>query len=180
MESLFGISMNTIMGVLLAALAISLSSVAYVALRHRIFFLMGLRNMPRRRSQTILIVIGLMLSTLIISAAFTTGDTVDYSLTRQAYTLLGHMDEKVQQGSPEGIASGDAASGLDLPGDDYRKFQASLKQAKLADVDGSLGVLFEEVPVVNPASRLSEPSVTFTGLDADSLAGFPDVISAAS
>ena len=53
---------------------------------------MGLRNIPRRASQTTLIVIGLMLSTMIITAAFTTGDTVDYSITKQTYDLFGHAD----------------------------------------------------------------------------------------
>ena len=54
--------------------------------------MLGLRNIPRRMSQTVLIIIGLMLSTVIITAAFTTGDTVDYSITKQTYDQLGHAD----------------------------------------------------------------------------------------
>ena len=46
-------------------------------------FLIGVRNIPRRRAQTVLIIIGLMLSTLIITAAFSIGDTVNYSITNQ-------------------------------------------------------------------------------------------------
>jgi putative ABC transport system permease protein len=180
MDSLFGLSMTVIMIVLLGALAIGLGSVAYVALRNRIFFMMGLRNMPRRASQTVLIVIGLMLSTLIISAAFTTGDTVDYSVSSTVYRLLGHIDEEIQQDNPESAGDGESPTGLDIPMDQYEKFQAALEKEKNPDIDGSLGVLFEEVPVINPASRLSEPSVTFAGLDADSLEGFPDVISAST
>ena len=49
-------------------------------------FKLGVRNIPRRRAQTTLIVLGLMLSTVIISAAFTTGDTVDRSVTCQVYS----------------------------------------------------------------------------------------------
>src|SRR3970040_3027349 len=92
MDSLFGISMNAIMIVLVALLAVSLAAVMLVFLRNRIIFFMGLRNIPRRTAQTVLIVIGLMLSTVIITAAFTTGDTVDYSVTKQTYDLLGHTD----------------------------------------------------------------------------------------
>ena len=66
--------------------------VGHGVVRSRVMFMMGLRNIPRRMGQTVLIVIGLMLSTLIISAAFTTGDTVDHSLTSQSYELLGHVD----------------------------------------------------------------------------------------
>jgi putative ABC transport system permease protein len=87
--------MNSIMVVLLVALGLSLCVVGYVVLRNRIMFRMGVRNIPRRVAQSVLIVIGLMLSTLIISAALTTGDTVDHSITKLAYDWLGHMDEAV-------------------------------------------------------------------------------------
>src|SRR3970040_1553663 len=96
MDALFGIPMNTVMLALVGALGVCLASVGYVVVRNRIMFFIGLRNIPRRMAQTTLIVIGLMLSTLIISAAFTTGDTVDYSITNQAFRLLGHIDETVQ------------------------------------------------------------------------------------
>src|SRR5260370_24904508 len=99
MDSLFGLSMNTIMIVLVMLLALTVSISLLVFLRNRIIFMIGFRNIPRRVAQTVLIVIGLMLSTVIITAAFTTGDTVDYSITKPAYDLLGHshvvLDEKV-------------------------------------------------------------------------------------
>src|SRR4030042_2695656 len=96
MNSLFGIPMNNILVVLLVLLGISLATVLLAALRNRVMFLVGLRNIPRRRAQTTLIIIGLMLSTLIISAAFTTGDTVDYSIRNAVYDSLGHADEVIQ------------------------------------------------------------------------------------
>lgn len=159
--------MNTIMAALVCLLVVAIGSVVYVALRNRIFFMMGLRNIPRRTAQTVLIVLGLMLSTLIISAAFGTGDTVDYSISNQAFTLLGHVDENVE-------AKG---GGSDIPDDQYEKFQAALREENNPNIDGSLGVLLERVPAVNPASGLSEPLVTFAGLDEAALEGFPDVIS---
>ena len=177
MDALFGIPMNAIMLVLVVLLGISLATVAYVALRNRIVFRMGLRNIPRRVAQTVLIVVGLMLSTLIISAAFTTGDTVDYSISKQAYQILGHVDETIQPGSLEDDASSLGDSGLDVPADQYSKFQQALARSGNEDIDGSMGVLFEPAPVLNPSSNLSEPVVTFAGLDAAALEGFPDVIS---
>ncbi len=48
MDDLFGLSMTYIMVGLLVALGLSLATVAYVLVRNRIMFLMGLRNMPRR------------------------------------------------------------------------------------------------------------------------------------
>ena len=52
----------------------------------------GLRNIPRRRARPVSIVFGLMLATLLITAAFGTGDTMTYSM-RQAFTAgLGGTD----------------------------------------------------------------------------------------
>jgi len=178
MDEFFGLSMTTIMIVLLAVLAVCLSTVAYVVLRNRILFLMGLRNMPRRMAQTLLIVIGLMLSTLIISAALSTGDTVDYSISKLAYETLGHVDETIQPGNLQKDASSLGDSGLDVEADQYRDFQQAIKTANDPNIDGSMGVLFEPAPVLNPTSRLSEPYVELTGLDTSALDGFPDVISA--
>ncbi len=185
MDSLFGIPMDTIMLVLVVALGLCLASIAYVFLRNRIIFMMGLRNMPRRVAQSVLIVVGLMLSTLIISAAFTTGDTVDYSISNEAYKLMGHVDEAVQPGADRaegglGGAHGPSSTGRDIPGEDYQSLLAALKDASVPNVDGYMGMLYEEVPVINEQARLSEPAVTFVGLDQDLLAGFPDVVSSSS
>src|SRR5687767_3651993 len=95
MDDIFGIPMAGIMTVLLAALALCLLSVAWVAWRRPVVFKMGVRNIPRRKAQTALIVVGLMLSTLIIAAAFGTGDTMDRSLSAGVYNLLGETDEVV-------------------------------------------------------------------------------------
>jgi putative ABC transport system permease protein len=174
MNKLFGIPMTNIMIVLLILLGISLAAVAYVIVRNRIMFFIGLRNIPRRPAQTALIVIGLMLSTLIISAAFTTGDTVDHSLTSSSYTLLGHVDEFVQQrgeqeGAPDHINS-------TIPPDAVQRLKSEAEQSG-AKIDGFMPVLIKTVPVVAPASRQSEPSVNFVGLDANGLSGFPDISS---
>src|SRR5215208_7552049 len=80
---------------LLIALGLCLLTVAWVAWRRPVIFKLGVRNIPRRRAQTTLIVVGLMLSTLIISAALGTGDTVGYSMTSEAYDRLGEVDELV-------------------------------------------------------------------------------------
>ena len=72
MTELFGVSMDLIMYVMVALLAVALATVGFVAFRNPVMFKIGVRNIPRRRAQTTLIVVGLMLSSLIISAAFTT------------------------------------------------------------------------------------------------------------
>src|SRR4030067_590182 len=150
--------MNYIMLGLLAALGVSLATVGYAALRSRIMFLMGLRNMPRRLAQTVLIVVGLMLSTLIISAAFTTGDTVDYSLTNSTYTLLGRVDEVVQRRGETDEAPNQRNS--TIPQEVNDKLRAALAAADDPNIDGFLPLLFQQVPILNPDSGPSSPSWT--------------------
>ena len=48
MNALFGLSMTTIMFVLLAIFAVAVASVVVVAISNRVMFKMGLRNLPRR------------------------------------------------------------------------------------------------------------------------------------
>ncbi len=61
--------------------------------RNPVLVKLGLRNIPRRPTQSILIVIGLALSTIIIVSALSTGDTLSYSLQRQAVAAYGEIDE---------------------------------------------------------------------------------------
>ena len=96
MEKLFGLPMN---GVMLALLAIFLATMAVVvvlALRNRIMLRLGLRPIPRRPGKSTLIVIGVMLSTVIMAAAFGTGDTIRSG----ALTALAEIDEIIVSLSP--------------------------------------------------------------------------------
>src|SRR5215203_3051026 len=91
MNDIFGIPMAGLMMVLLALLAICLSGVAFVAWRQPVIFKLGVRNIPRRKAQTTLIVVGLMLSTLIISAALGTCDTLPPSIAIYTFALHGAL-----------------------------------------------------------------------------------------
>ncbi len=50
-------------------LVLVLGAVGALALRNRVFFKLGVRNVGRRRARTALIVVGLMLGTTIIASA---------------------------------------------------------------------------------------------------------------
>src|SRR3712207_6288329 len=77
------------------------SILAFLALRDRTSFRMAVRNIPRRKAQTALIVAGLMLATVLFSAAFTTGDTLTTSLRTQALENIGRVDVVVKAERPE-------------------------------------------------------------------------------
>jgi putative ABC transport system permease protein len=169
MTELFGVSMNLIMYVLLAVLAVALLSVGLVAWRNPVMFKIGVRNIPRRRAQTTLIVLGLMLSSLIISAAFTTGDTVSRSLTSQVLGNLGSVDETVQaQGSisDQSVDQEDENSFQRDPGFPAADAEGLIRDLKALSAVDAVVPMFSDVAVaINPDKRLSTPVFTLTGLD---------------
>ncbi|HLL98314.1 MAG TPA: hypothetical protein VK276_04500, partial [Rubrobacteraceae bacterium] len=101
MDTLFGIPTNQLTVVLLGVFAAGALILASLALRDRTSFRMAVRNIPRRKAQSALIVAGLMLATVLFSAAFTTGDTLTNSLRAQALENIGRVDVVVRAEQPE-------------------------------------------------------------------------------
>ncbi|PZC49422.1 MAG: putative ABC transport system permease protein [Chloroflexi bacterium] len=145
MDEIFGLSMSSLMVAVLVMLGLIATVIGYLALRHPLFFRLGLRNIPRRRAQTLLIVFGLMLSTLIISSAFTTGDTLSNSLRSEAIDISGAVDHLVQYETTPGrnVSEADAVVPQRVAQD---------LQAAFADDDrivGFIRALFDTVSISN-------------------------------
>ena len=180
MTDFLGIPMTIIMIVLLVLLGASLAAVAAVWSRNPILFSIGLRNIPRRKAQSALIILGLMLSTVIVAAAFSIGDTVNYSITNDTYNKLGHVDEIVQLQANQTAASLTeeqiAAPGIvpQLVADGLiADFNGS------SEVDGVMPGLRFAAPVKNREANRAEPQVVIIGLDQHHAEGFEeDVVSA--
>ncbi len=176
MDSIFGIPMTSIMTTLLIVFGICLAAGAYILIRNRVIFRMGVRNIPRRPAQTVLIVLGLMLSTLIIAAALTTGDTMKHSFRSEAYTYLGHVDQTIVVAGEEATAGTAAGPG------EISETGTSLPQTLLADlraavaeveaIDGVMGVVTGSVPAVVAETGQAEPVTTLTGLEPDAVEAF--------
>ena len=81
--------------VLLTAVALVLLYLLLMGLRHRTIAKLGVRNIPRRRSQSALIILGLTLSTIIIVSALSIGDTLSYSVRRHAINAYGTIDQVI-------------------------------------------------------------------------------------
>src|SRR5262245_3786060 len=160
MDEVFGMPIAGIMIVLLILLSLCLLSVAWVGLRRPVIFKMGVRNIPRRKAQTVLIVVGLMLSTLIISAALGTGDTMDRSLGSEVYNLLGETDEVVVASQE---VDADASAAFSQTFDGAVLTEVDTLFAGDDTVDGVMPLLFEQVPVVNTTREQAEPSISLTG-----------------
>ena len=169
MNVIFGIPMNVIMVVLVATLLLCLLAVAWIAWRRPIVFKLGTRNIQRRKSQTVLIILGLMLSTLIMVAALGTGDTINQSITSDVFSSLGHIDELV-------VASQQADATVDLsssePMDPASLTVVDRLTADDPNVAGIMPLLEARVSAVNDASQLAEPDSVLVGLDANRLDTF--------
>ena len=163
------------MWILIAVFGAGALILGLAALRNRVSFRMAARNLPRRRTQTILVVLGLMLATMLFSASFTTGDTLTNSLRVQSLENLGQVDVRVQ-------ADGSGASGQQQFGDTSSE-RASYFDAEVAGevrdrlsdenhVSGVAPAAIETVPVTARGSDLSEPSTDVLGVDESSMKGF--------
>ena len=89
MEKLFGVEMNVLAISLSSLMVITLVAAIILASRNRILVKLALRNIPRRKAQTVLIIVGLMLSTTIIMAALGIGDSINGGIRLGALYSLG-------------------------------------------------------------------------------------------
>ncbi|MDA1279305.1 MAG: FtsX-like permease family protein [Chloroflexi bacterium] len=164
MEKLFGVEMNVLASVLFGGVVAILLIVLFMALRNRILLKLALRNIPRRKAQTVLIIVGLMLSTTIIMSALAIGDSISSSIRTVVLDVLGETDVRLR--SPI----------LARFGDDY--LDSSLVERVRGEVagdsrvDGVMPLIREQLPVLNEATSKTVAATFVVGFDVDSLGGF--------
>ena len=168
MEELFGLSMNVLMVVVLAIFLAAMAVLTVVASRNRIMLKMGLRPIPRRLGQTALIIIGVMLSTLIIAAAFGTGDTISFSIRKEVVDSLKTIDELIIPARAEADDSFSSASYV--PYERFDELQAEV--ADFEEIDGLAPQIAEAVPAANLRTSQSEGFMRVVGADPAHLDGF--------
>ncbi len=168
MNEIFGLPANTLLGVLLLLTFLVLALTAVSAWFYPLSFRLGLRNLPRRKTQTALVVGGLALSTMIITSALGIGDTIDYSSRSGVYRDLGAVDVQisaVKRSAAAGISLGSRPS-QDATGDDWFEVGVADRFAALVDdeaVDATVPAIIQTLPVANTASNLSEAAVEIRG-----------------
>jgi len=155
--------MNWIMAVVVAIMCLCLLTIVFIALRNRVVFRMAMRNPPRRRAQTVLIMVGLMLSTLIIAASMTTGDTIDYSITSSTYNALGQVDQTIAFVGETGGDGTVSSTNQPIPTSIVDHLEADLGNDP--DIQGFMPLLTIDVSALNQRTNLNEFAVTMTGID---------------
>src|SRR3990172_3952899 len=163
--------MATIAIALVSLLGVALLSVGYLGLSNPTMFKFGLRNIPRRGLQSVLVVVGLALGTLITTAAFVTGDTVDHSLTKDAYGLFGRQDLEIGwNGEPDYFSdSGAAVRGEQVLVNGAVVDALEAEFAGDEDIVAFQPMLRLAAPVTNVRTGDAKPAIQLVGVDAERL-----------
>ncbi len=147
--------LNSVALYLALALGLILAGVALLSLRNPIIGKLGVRNIPRRPTQSALIVFGLTLSTMIIVSALSLGDTLDNSIRRQTIDAYGQIDQVV---SPPflmdliQLAGGDS---IDPEGASSPQSAALLNALTSGDLTALIALLDEGLPGI-PEQRYEQ------------------------
>ena len=162
MEELFGLPTIQLMWIVVAIVGVVAAVIAFIFLKRPILVRMGLRNIPRRCAQTVLVTMGLTLATIIVTIAFSTGDSLAVSVRNLALDALQRIDHTV---------SADQAANTQGEGDDYVPQQVldDLNRFFAEDdrVDAVFGTRFELVPIEHAAKGQVEPQFYLVGVEAD-------------
>ncbi|MET0578750.1 MAG: ABC transporter permease, partial [Ilumatobacteraceae bacterium] len=169
---MFGLPAGPFAVGLAVALLLAVGVITVLAARNVVFLRMGLRNIPRRRARSALIILGLMLGTTIISAALLTGDTLATAVRSVVVESLGVTDETVTAGT-------DAESAVDVGLDTARPYFDADEAVAAVDgvasslpVDGVAAAIIEPVAAQHEAGGRTEPRVTLFAPDAARAAQF--------
>tara|TARA_B100000029_G_scaffold171159_2_gene167433 strand:+ start:21384 stop:24938 length:3555 start_codon:yes stop_codon:yes gene_type:complete len=168
LEKLFGVEMN-VLAIWLSSLMLVIFLVSiFLASRNRILVKLALRNIPRRKAQTALIIVGLMLSTTIIMAALAIGDSINGGIRLGALYSLGGTDIRL------------SSSVSSRFGDNYLGDSVVDRVRSELDgdqrIDGIMPLVREQMPVVNEQSKKTLSSAVVVGPKLESIAGFDGLI----
>ena len=158
MEKLFGIQTDSLAygsGILASLMFLIL---IFVAIRAIVMFKIGARNLPRNPNQTVLIILGLMLSTTIIGASLGVGDTVTHSIRKVVFDGLGHTDETIRP-------TGSRFFGEEFISRDQLDRIKQVIKSKTNNVDGVMSLVEIVLPAENLSNDRAEARMTLRGFN---------------
>jgi putative ABC transport system permease protein len=141
---------------ILAIIGVTLFDLAFRPSFRRLAF----RNIARRRGEAVLVVLGSLLGTAIITSSFLVGDTLEASIRDSARTQLGPVDV---------VAA--AADPTLLP-----ELEAAVADDPIPGTAGALGILRTTATVATPAGadRVAEPGAGVIELDVEAARALGD------
>jgi putative ABC transport system permease protein len=122
--------------------------------KQRVFFKIGTRNIYRRKGYTAIVISGLMIGTVIISASLIIGDTMENMITGIYYDIYHEVDEGIY-----GIDSDFTLTYVDEA--EYEELRGEILQVD--NVDAVTGEIHESVAVVDQTSQQAEANMRLLG-----------------
>ena len=148
---------------LLVILIVLLLAIVFFAIRNRFLIRLSLRNIPRRRAQTVLIIVGLMLSTTIVAASLAIGDTIAVSIRNAVLDSLGETDIVISKPNL-GPFGNNIISAEEI--EEVARFASGD-----ARIDGMTVLSDETLPVLNTRTNLTQARTIVRGINIDGLNG---------
>jgi putative ABC transport system permease protein len=170
-EKLFGVPIDILMWTCGAITVIAIAWSVVVVLRQPVTLRLSMRNVRRRVGRSALIVVGLMLATTIISAAFNTGDTIAETVHSEVIISLGNIDEVISAQEEGDIEVTGETTGLAFFSESMFD-EISAAATDNDDIDGVLPAIWEGVGVQNSTTRQTEPRVSVFAPDPRYMDGF--------
>lgn len=99
MDTIFEVSLGRLLVPVVIAVILATVVLSITAFRRPYLLRVGLRNLPRRRLRTVLVVLGLMLATMFVSTAVAVDETIVLAVENVAVFNLGRLDEDVVGGT---------------------------------------------------------------------------------
>ncbi len=141
---------------LLLIMAIVVAVLMIDGLRHKVLFKMGFRNIFRKKTNTVIIILGLMIATAIISSSFGVGDTMENMVEGEVYKEWGETDVTVFNTTDQGTF-------LPVPYQTYLSLKSDILEVD--NVGGVIGEVHGTSSIFNPDSRLSSSETRIIGMD---------------
>lgn len=135
---------------LVALVGLILLAMLALSLRWPVIARLGVRNLPRRPAQTLLIILGLTLSTVIIISSLSIGNSLSYSVRQQAISAYGEVDQIL---SPPLLATLAGLLQEDEGGDDLNLDQ--IQRAFGGDLQSIFSLLRQGLPGI-PEERYAQ------------------------
>ncbi|MFO8133526.1 MAG: FtsX-like permease family protein [Thermoplasmatota archaeon] len=141
--------------VLIGLFILVLAAALVFLLREPVIFKMGLRNIMRRKGYALIIVFGLMVGTAVITASLSVGDTMDTMISSEILNQYHTTDEQLVAMTPTGERAYFNQS----------VFSRVEQQLDREHIDGLSPAIQDAVAALDMDTNLSEPRVTFYGVD---------------
>src|SRR5438132_19183 len=121
------------------------------------------RNIRRRTTRVVIVILGLLVGTAVISSSLVVGDTLSYIFLEDVYVRLGAIDEIVSNEFNGQLISFSEANATQVAAD---------LAAWRTPIDGLAPTLLKVMPVRNVAGNKGNQQITVMGLDASREAAF--------